>query len=110
MAISIKIFRILVFPVILGILICTFDLSNNSFAQILHDRTLEEVTRQTSGVNKSSQIDVGRSPSNIVISFDKVYVLNYDSNTLSVINKSNNTKIREIPVGDNPSDIDIWLC
>src|SRR5688500_2525746 len=87
-------------------------LSNNVFAQFLHDRTLYEVVNQTAGLNKTPQIDVDGSPRTIVADEDdvyepmspvnNVYVANSESNTVSVISIENNTKIKDIPVGDWP--------
>jgi YVTN family beta-propeller protein len=68
-------------------------LSNNAFAQTLHDRTLYEMVKQTPDeLEKNSQIDVGNSPSAIAINYDTntVYVANEDSDSVSVIDTAAN--------------------
>ena len=81
--------------------------SNNATAQgTLHDKTLYEVVRQTpAALNESAHIDVGDNPRAIDVSGNTVYVANTGSNklepsTVSVISAENNTKIKDIPVGD----------
>jgi YVTN family beta-propeller protein len=89
-------------------------LSNDAFAQIqtLHNRTLYEVVKQTSGSDENSHIDVGDTPwamelvEDFDLFLDTLYVVNVDSDSVSVISAENNTKIGEdIPVGDYPVDI-----
>jgi YVTN family beta-propeller protein len=83
--------------------------SNDAFAQTLHDQTLYEVVKQRPGLGENSQIDVGDLPS--IVGFDErrgtVYVANYDSNTVSVISGESNKKIKDIHVGEGPSAIGI---
>ncbi len=117
MQINDKIYRIFILMMILGLLIFSFGgiVSNNHvfvqiFAQNLHDRTLDEITKPTSGFNKTAYIDVGDSPISIAINgrTSLVYVVNTDSGTVSVISGQNNTKIGEdIPVGNKPTALDI---
>src|SRR5215216_5044540 len=83
-------------------------LSNNVFAQTLHDRTVHELVKQTSGLDEISGISVGDEPKDMVFSgrFNEeidseggiLYVTNYDSKTVSLISVVNNTVIEEIPV------------
>src|SRR5215211_1208334 len=89
-------------------------LSNNAFAQKLHDRTLDERLKQSPVLERNSQIDVGDSPVAVAvadtfigglgfgINTNTVYVANSFSDTVSVISGENNTKIKDIPVGDSP--------
>ena len=81
----------------MGLAFVVILLPNNAFAQTLHDRTLYEVVKQTPEVEKNSQIDVGELPSAIDINYatNTVYVANSYSNSVSVINGSDNTKIGE---------------
>jgi YVTN family beta-propeller protein len=101
-----------VFLTILGIMILLFIviLSNNAFAQgTLHNRTLYEVVNQSSGLDENPQIDVGVLPSAIRSeeNLGKAFVANADSNTVSVLSIDNNTKIKDIPVGNYPIAIEI---
>lgn len=53
-----------------------------------------------------AQISVGESPSHLLVLGNKIYVANSGSNTVSVINSSQNPKGRhDIVVGNGPSDI-----
>src|SRR5919112_210567 len=94
---------------IMGLVFVVILLSNNAFAQTLHNRTLYEVVNQTElESEKSSQINVGSSPTAIAINnfANTVYIANSGSHTVSVINGSDNTKIGEdIIVGENPRTI-----
>jgi YVTN family beta-propeller protein len=120
-----KIHLTLVFLMILEIMVSATVVisSNNAFASTLHDKRLSEVVKQTSGLDENAQINVGDLPVSIGLSDhtsalpfispveifdslpDTVYVVNRDSNTVSVISGENNTKINDIPVGDSPVDI-----
>ena len=86
-----KIQGILVFLMILqimGLVFAVILLSNNAFAQTLHNRTLYEVVNQTElESEKSSQINVGSSPTAIAINnfTNTVYIANSGSNSVSVI-------------------------
>jgi YVTN family beta-propeller protein len=77
--------------------------------QLLHDRRLSEVVKQTSKLNQYSHIEVGNFPLAIAIleglGTIYVYVANSGSNTVSVIDARNNTKIGDVPVGEKPADI-----
>jgi YVTN family beta-propeller protein len=84
-------------------LICVLPCSIN--AQTLHDKTLEVLVKQKISQN-TSQVSVGESPKFIAIGpKNTVYVVNTDSDTVSVISISNNTKVNDIPVGDSPKYI-----
>jgi YVTN family beta-propeller protein len=104
-----KICRICVFLLILKIMILApvVIVSNNAFAQTLHDQTLYEVVKQRPGLDENAQIDVGKTPVDTVRFLDTVYVANAHSNTVSVISTENNTKIKDIPVGDGPGAIGV---
>jgi YVTN family beta-propeller protein len=104
-------------------------LSHNAFAQsleymynqtgqsleLMYNQTLYERIKETSGVHHSAQIGVGDSPQAITAStpyrstgvVSTVYVANSDSDTVSVISTVNNTKIKDIAVGDYPTAIGI---
>jgi YVTN family beta-propeller protein len=74
----------------------------------LHNRTVYEAVKQTSGLQETPQVDVGDLPSAIAVdsTSNSVYVANSDSDTVSVISGENNTKIGEdIPVGEQPTTI-----
>jgi YVTN family beta-propeller protein len=82
--------------------------SNNAFAQRLHDQTLYEVVKQRPGLGENAQIDVGKAPLDIAVNTatNTIYVANARSNSISVISGENNTKIGEdILLGDEPTDI-----
>jgi YVTN family beta-propeller protein len=92
----------------MGLTFVVILLSNNVFAQTLHNRTLYEMVKQTPELEKKSQIDVGEFPSAIAVEefTDTVYVANAGFNSVSVIDGIDNTKIGEdIPVGKFPSAI-----
>jgi YVTN family beta-propeller protein len=101
---------------IIGIMILAPEvtLTNNTFAQTslpIHNRTLYEIAKQTSGLVENPHIDVGNSPYAIAINEVKniVYVVNSDFeagfDTVSVISAENNSKIKDITVGNNPTGI-----
>jgi YVTN family beta-propeller protein len=107
-----KIRQTLVFLTILEIMVLTFvvgSISNNTFAQDiqLHNGTLYEIIKQTSGSEENSQIDVGNTPNSIGINplTNTLYVANYESDSVSVISTENNTKIKDIPVGNFPLEV-----
>jgi YVTN family beta-propeller protein len=95
----------------IGILVLALAaiLSNNTFAQSLHDKTLDEVVNQTSGLDESAQIEVGDNPRSIHINekTNTIYIVNFLSDSVSVISGENNTRIKDIPVGNGPVDIAI---
>ena len=111
-----KIYQTWMFLPIVGImtLLLVVILSNNAFAQKLHDMTLDERLKQSPVLERNSQIDVGDSPVAVAvadtfigglgfgINTNTVYVANSFSDTVSVISGENNTKIKDIPVGDSP--------
>ncbi len=104
-------FVLLMISQIMGLVFVIILLSNNAFAQSLHDRTLYEMVKQTPEVEKNSQIDVGRAPAAIAVDIDNgftntIYVANSGSDTVSIINGNDNTKIGEdIAVGESPRAI-----
>jgi YVTN family beta-propeller protein len=108
-----KIHPIVFFLMILAIMILALVLifSNNATAQTLHNRTVYEIVKQTSGSDENAQIEVGDAPSAIAVDdffLGTVYVANFDSDSVSVISRENNTKIGEdIRVGESPAAIDV---
>jgi YVTN family beta-propeller protein len=103
---------------ILGIMILALVvtlLPNNAFAQTLHNQTLYELVKQTSGLDKISGISVGDEPEDMVFSgrYDEeidseggiLYVANRGSGTVSLISVKNNTVIEDIPVQNEPTAI-----
>src|SRR5690242_14721568 len=74
----------------------------------LHAHTLDSMVNQTNVVKKTSpQINVGHGPGSIVYvqQTNTIYVANTDSDSISVIDGTNNIKIKDIPVGKRPSYI-----
>ena len=81
---------------------------------MINGTTYEPVTDITT--NKPIEIPAGELPISIAFREDisddfedhsTIYVVNRDSNTVSAISAENNTKIKDIPVGDNPTGIEI---
>ncbi len=75
----------------------------------IHSQTLEAITNQTNPLEHTSSVNVGRTPG--VIAFEsnpfnpsKIYVANYGSNTISVIDGNNNTNTDTIKVGPKPKN------
>lgn len=102
-----KIQATFVFLMILQIMGLTFVvilLSNNAFAQTLHNRTLYEMVKQNPELEKNSQIDVGELPSAIDINYatNTVYVANFVSNGVSVIGGATNKVVAGIMLNVNP--------
>jgi YVTN family beta-propeller protein len=106
----------LIFLIILIIivLVSVVVLSNLTYAQEnqeLHQKTLYEITKNTSP-KQNPHITVGKSPSAIGVNLDTntIYVANCDDNTVSVIDGKNKTKIGDdIKVGANPSAVGVNL-
>jgi YVTN family beta-propeller protein len=84
-------------------------LSNNAFAQqTLHHKRLSELVSQSSRAQESPQIDVGTRSIGIDVDEreDRVYVVNFNRDSVSVISGEHNRKMGEdIPVGNFPRDI-----
>ncbi len=97
--------------VLIFVLVFIAAVSKFTYAQYspyLHDKTLYEITKQKS--TQIPHITVGAFPSAIGFdSFtDKIYVANAATNTVSVIDGFNNTKIgKDIPVREDPADIGV---
>jgi YVTN family beta-propeller protein len=87
--------------------------SNVAYAQTLHERTLYELVKQTSGLHDNAQIDLSHPPQSIAVDEDTntVYVAHHgssDTSVISVISGENETRIVEdIPVGDEVASIGI---
>ena len=115
--------RISVFLIKMGciVFVVLMILSNNAFAQppTLHDQTLDEIVKQSPGLDEKSGISVGDGPTAITVSsgyrdregtkyLDRAYIVNTDSDSISIISAHNNTKIGpDIPVGDEPTAITV---
>jgi len=102
-----KNYRLLIFLTIVAfiVILSTNNLLKSSFGmEKLHERTLEEVVKHPFELGKIADIPVGNHPLAISFSYPNVYVANYESNTLSVINADTNEWIKDIPVGDGPED------
>jgi YVTN family beta-propeller protein len=101
--------KILFCLVILKIIILAFVVvlaNNNANAQTFDDRTFYEIEKSNSKFFESSHIEVGNHPVFIESNDRNIYVANEDSNTISVINKYTDTKIKDIAVGESPKVID----
>jgi YVTN family beta-propeller protein len=73
----------------------------------LDAHTLDRIVNQTNVFKGTSQINVGHHPRSISIAphTNTVYVANYDSGSVSVIDADNDTKLKDIPVGTSPVSI-----
>ena len=93
-------------------LLSVVTLSNLTYAQEiqkLHQKTLDELLKHASP-NQNANIVVGNGPSAIGVATGKgkVYVVDSNDDTVSVINSINNTKIgNDIKVRDGPSAIGV---
>ena len=69
----------------------------------LHSQTLDVISNQTKALENSSSIKVDNYPVAMILgSNNKIYVYNYDSYTISVIDGNNNTVVKNITVGNGP--------
>ena len=99
--------------IILNIVVIVFAnaFSNLSYSQILDDGSLEKITKHSP--SEYPHINVGKRPraigvySNYYEDIYKVYVVNEGDNTVSIVDAKNNTKIKDIKVGDKPSAIGV---
>ena len=91
----------------ISVLIFTLIFPHNVFAQTLHNQTLEEITKQKVVLDSIPQMDIGSRPGYMDIDVDagRIYVSRPDSNTISIISTENNTKIKDIEVGESPDVI-----
>ena len=65
----------------------------------MHSRTLEEIVKPNTGLNKNADVVVGQNPRTISISFDTkntIYVANSGSDSVSIIDGTSNKLIKEI--------------
>src|SRR5215217_6929661 len=115
--------RLVLILVFLMTLTVNITLSNNVFGQFdtLHDQTLFETTRRTSGFDENPHITVGDAPRVMTIGGRTkdtltLYVANSGelgmsgssnpgNDSVSIIQVANNTKIEDIPVGGYPRAI-----
>ena len=110
----VKIQSMFIFLVILNciVLLSVVTLSNLMYAQEiqkLHQKTLDEVSKHPSP-SQNANIIVGHGPSAIGVATGKgkVYVVDSNDDTVSVINSINNTKMgNDIKVGNGPSAIGV---
>jgi YVTN family beta-propeller protein len=93
------------FPVISTLCCILIMYCNNSEAQV-SENTLESVANQP-GVEGSPQIISGNNPLHIYGDYDipTIYVVNSDSDTVTVIDTANNTAYRNLRVGISPVHI-----
>jgi YVTN family beta-propeller protein len=64
----------------------------------IHEQTIDAILNQTNSPKGSAQIDVGLAPIDIAVDSvaNRVHVANSSSDTVSVINGTTNTKIKDI--------------
>jgi YVTN family beta-propeller protein len=78
------------------------------YAEGVHQESLYNTINSPFVIDKNYHIDVGKNSSSIGLHYNRsnnvdfVYVANYLDNTVSVISINNNSKIKDIPVGDGP--------
>jgi YVTN family beta-propeller protein len=73
----------------------------------LNERTLDKIVNQTNAFKGIPHINVGHHPVSVAITphTDTVYVANFDSGSVSVINGITNAKLPDIRVGGHPTSI-----
>ena len=72
-------------------------------SQLLNQENLYQIANPPSKLDDASHLPVGDRPSFLEHTGDKLYIANSLSNTISVINSINYTKMGEdIPVGEGP--------
>jgi len=73
---------------------------------MLHAHTLDTIVHRTNITQTSAQVKVGHSPISVIVNDDKmsskIYIANSGSNSISVIDGTNNIKLKDIPVGTHP--------
>ena len=98
----------MIFIYVISIITLPYDIdAQTPDAKTLDSHTLDGIVNKTNVFNGNSQINVGADPESIAISLDtdKVYVANTGSGTVSVIDGTNNTKVKDIPVGKSARSI-----
>jgi YVTN family beta-propeller protein len=81
---------------------------SNTFNNVttLHAHTLDTIVHRTNITQASAQIKVGHSPISVIVNdykmSSKIYVANSGSDNISVIDGTNNVKLKDIPVGVDP--------
>ena len=98
----------LIFLITLNIIVLVSVVVSSHFiyaqkTQTLHQKTLYDIIKHISS-NHNSHIPVGKGPKSIGFNSyeNTIYVANSGDNTVSVIDVTNNTKIKDIPVGKGP--------
>ena len=87
-------------PAVLLLLSLLSVLPYDTHAQTLHNQTLDTIVKQRSVFKGSAQIGVGADPVSMACCPENtIFVANSGSDTVSVISTSNNTKVKDIPVG-----------
>jgi YVTN family beta-propeller protein len=87
-----------------------FIINSEIESQTLHNRTLPELANKISAIDEDPKIAVGNIPNSIAVEafdFNTVYVANGGSNSISVISGENNSRIKDIRVGEEPRAIGI---
>jgi YVTN family beta-propeller protein len=79
----------------------------------LHSKTYEAIANQTNTLEHTPSITVGRTPGVMVFDSNpfnpnKIYVANFGSNTISVIDANNNTNIGTLKVGPSPDNMPVF--
>jgi YVTN family beta-propeller protein len=103
-----KIQSTMTFKIFVIIVLAFVTLSlEKGFAQKLNDKSLYKLINEPLEVNP--QIKVGINPLGIGVNIvtNKIYITNIASNSISVIDGTTNTKIKDITVGESPIDIGI---
>jgi YVTN family beta-propeller protein len=95
----------------LVILSCMLIFVNNNVdltSSNVNSKTLDSIVSQTGLLEDRAHVDVGNIPIHLYGNppwSNFIYVANYESNTVSVIDTTTNTVIKDIPVGNNPQYI-----
>lgn len=89
----------------MGPLDLVVDEALNLFVLNSYDESVIKVDLDSGTINKIAS--VGKNPVCIRIFNEKIYVLNCDSNSLSIIDKKTNELIEEIYLGEKPTDLQI---
>ena len=74
--------------------------SENVIAQ-----TLETINERRAGIEKTPQIVVGSNPESIAVNNNKIYVMNAEAGTVSIIDSNSGKAAKNIRVGVAPSSI-----
>lgn len=89
----------------MGPLDVVVDENLNLFVLNSYDESVIKVDLVNDTINKIA--NVGKNPVCIKVFNEKIYVLNCDSNSLSIIDKKTNELIEEIFLGEKPTDLQV---